>query len=243
MGYLSLAEKVVILYKIKSPIAYTEKVMSTSLQKSKISTTQHRNPKFEPNTPSFKVFVGGLPHDVTKDEIFSYFSTLGKVVKVDLPKKVKTGKLKGFAFVFFSSPCETERVLWNPNHVIKGKIVTVRRGLEDLSAQEMTKDLQNRKLYVSGLPQTSQITEGMVEGFFSRFGPVDRVLMAVDPQTKKIRGFCYVIMKNPQDYQMLLDSEHCLSFFGHRLAISPAKTSLEVIEQRRLYRNRPWMKS
>ena len=93
-----------------------------------------------------------------------------------------------------------ERVLKNPYHVIKGKVVTIRMGLEDDRAQNMTKDLQSRKLYVSGLPQTNQITEEMVHTFFSRFGPVDRVLMTVDPKTKKIRGFCYVVMKNQEDY-------------------------------------------
>lgn len=73
----------------------------------------------------------------------------------------------------------------------------------------------------------------MVEAFFSRFGPVDRVLMTVDPQTKKIRGFCFVVMKKVEDYQMLLDSEDCFSFFGHKLVLSSAKTSQEIISQRK----------
>lgn len=65
--------------------------MLTTMPKSKISSSLQHKSNTQYSMSSFKVFVGGLPHNVTKDEIFSYFSTFGKVVNVDLPKKVKTG--------------------------------------------------------------------------------------------------------------------------------------------------------
>ena len=105
--------------------------------------------------PLFKVFVGGLPHNIGKDEIIIYFSRFGDILKVDLPKYGKSRKLKGFGFVFFSSPCEIENVLEHGDHQIQGKRVTVRRGLEDETAQKMTKDNQYKKLYVSGFPKTN----------------------------------------------------------------------------------------
>jgi hypothetical protein len=47
----------------------------------------------------------------------------------------------------------------------------------------------------------------MIQKFFERFGPVDRVLMAVDSKLKKFRGFCYIIMKTKQDFENILRME------------------------------------
>jgi RNA recognition motif-containing protein len=80
--------------------------MSANMQQSKIRSTNYSNPPFESSTPSYKVFVGGLPHNATKDAIFSYFCKFAEVINIDLPKNPKTQKLKGFGFVFFSSPSE-----------------------------------------------------------------------------------------------------------------------------------------
>lgn len=106
-------------------------------------------------------------------------------------------------------------------------------GLEEGRAQEMTRNLQNKKLYVSGFPKTNQVTEDMIKTYFSRFGPVDRVLMAMDPKTNSFRGFCYVIMINDSDYDMLVQSQDSFSFFGHSLSVSSAKTSSEIFSQRK----------
>jgi len=64
--------------------------MSATMPKSKISSNQVHKPNTQFSSPSFKVFVGGLPHNVTKDEIFIYFCAFGKVVSIDLPQKAKT---------------------------------------------------------------------------------------------------------------------------------------------------------
>jgi RNA recognition motif-containing protein len=115
--------------------------MSTKIPTSVQKTIQHTNQNFKSDFASFKVFVGGLPHNITKSELFSYFCAFGNVINIDLPMNAKTGKLKGFGFVFFSSPSEMEYALQHESHILKGKKITMRRGLEEDSAQLMTKDL------------------------------------------------------------------------------------------------------
>lgn len=106
--------------------------------------------------------------------------------------------------------------------------MAIRRAMESNKAHNVTKDLQNKKLYVSNFPKSNQITEEMVQECFQRFGPVDRVLMAFDSQQKKFRGFCYVIMKNQQDFYRILSIQEPVYFFGYKLSIQCSKTVEEV---------------
>lgn len=47
------------------------------------------------------VYVGHLPHGFFEDEIKSYFTQFGKVVKVRLSRSKKTGNHRGYGFVEF----------------------------------------------------------------------------------------------------------------------------------------------
>lgn len=143
-----------------------------------------------------KIFVGGIPHNISEEKLYKYFSKFGEVTRVDLPRNAKTGALRGFSFVHFSKSESVDRVFQVKVHKLRGKKMAIRRAMESNKAHNVTKDLQNKKLYVSNFPKSNQITEEMVQECFQRFGPVDRVLMAFDSQQKKFRGFCYVIMKN-----------------------------------------------
>ena len=78
------------------------------------------------------------------------------------------------------------------------------------------------------------MTEEIVRAFFARFGPVDRVLMALDAKTGLFRGFCYVIMRNQQDFDSLLSSGDKLTFFGHQLCLTSAMTTEQITTQRKL---------
>lgn len=48
-----------------------------------------------------KVFIGGLPHSCTDDEIKDYFNKFGDITEVDIKYDRTTGKPRGFAFVEF----------------------------------------------------------------------------------------------------------------------------------------------
>lgn len=87
-----------------------------------------------------------------------------------------------------------EAALEQDEHLIKGKAVTLRKGLLEEKAKNMTRNLQEKKLFVTGLPKSNQITKEIVKSLFERFGPVERVLMSYEPRTEAFRGFCYVIM-------------------------------------------------
>jgi len=170
-----------------------------------IAQDQCPSPRTEFSSPtSQKIFVGGIPHDITLEELSDYFSEFGSVKQIDMPRNAKNGKLRGFSFVHFLSSEAVEKVFKKKNHSLKGKSMAIRRAMESNDASNWTKNLQNKKLYVSNLPKSNQITEKMIKRFFERFGPVDRVLMVIDSQRKQFRGFCYVVMKNQSDFDYIL---------------------------------------
>lgn len=116
----------------------------------------------QPVVSSSSIFVGGIPHNITVSALESYFSQFGTVAKIDLPRHFSSGKLRGFCFVHFQSESQAESVLKGSPHVLNGKKMAVRRAVEQKEASDLTKTLQHKKLYVSNLPASSQITEELV---------------------------------------------------------------------------------
>jgi hypothetical protein len=52
--------------------------------------------------------------------------------------------------------------------------------------------------------------------------------MVFEGQKRLFRGFCYVIMKNQNDFDHILEMEEKIHLFGHELAIFNSKTIQEV---------------
>ena len=52
---------------------------------------------------------GGLPGDVTEDDVAGIFGGVGEVLGVRLNRRRKTGERKGFAFVRFHDQLTAER--------------------------------------------------------------------------------------------------------------------------------------
>ncbi|KAF1331491.1 Heterogeneous nuclear ribonucleoprotein, partial [Globisporangium splendens] len=76
-----------------------------------------------------KIFVGGL-HYETKDVDFKkYFAQYGKVVSAEVMFNRETNKSRGFGFVIFEVESSVDLVLQEPNHVIDGKSVEVKRAV------------------------------------------------------------------------------------------------------------------
>ncbi|HAZ07427.1 MAG TPA: RNA-binding protein [Elusimicrobia bacterium] len=55
-----------------------------------------------------KMFVGGLPYDVTESRLTAMFAVHGKVVSAKVIMDRETGRSKGFGFVEMSTDAEAE---------------------------------------------------------------------------------------------------------------------------------------
>ncbi|XP_055630134.1 RNA-binding protein squid-like [Toxorhynchites rutilus septentrionalis] len=75
----------------------------------------------------WKIFVGGLPPEVSSDDIRIYFAQFGNVVDVVIPYDVERKQHNNFCFVEYDSELGTNEALKEPKRTIRGKEVNVRR--------------------------------------------------------------------------------------------------------------------
>lgn len=173
------------------------------------------------------LFVGGLSLEASAKDIGSHFEHFGAIVRVDLPL-TKGGQRKGFGFVHFEDEKAIQAAMAYKSHEIKGKRVAVRKGLDNSEASAVTKEMQERKVYASGFPQNT--TEESVFSFFSSFGKVSRILSPKGGIGQ--RGFCYIIMKEIQDFHYLCNTG-CATFMNSRITLNPAEIKSKVKEAKK----------
>ncbi|KAM7516424.1 hypothetical protein LguiA_006007 [Lonicera macranthoides] len=82
-----------------------------------------------------KIFVGGLPHNLTDGELKSYFDSFGTVVDAVVIHDKEYNKPRGFGFVTFDSEEAVESVLKRSFHKLNNRRVEVKRAVpkEDMS--------------------------------------------------------------------------------------------------------------
>lgn len=74
-----------------------------------------------------KVFVGGLPPDISIPELKQYFEVFGKVTEVLLMHDRNTKRLRGFGFITFESDAAGKHVCETGFHKLKGKNVECKK--------------------------------------------------------------------------------------------------------------------
>ena len=92
-----------------------------------------KNPKLKKKTENFlknskKLFLGGIPCQVKKNEIYNYFSKFGKIIDLCLPLKDKKKFInKGYGFVTFQNSTSVENVVKNfKKHFLRGKWIEIK---------------------------------------------------------------------------------------------------------------------
>lgn len=107
------------------------------------------------NQPFHKVFVGGLPPDITSQEIKEYFEAYGKVTEVLLMHDKNTKRLRGFSFVTFESETAGKTVCDAGFHKLKGKNVECKR------AQPKEVMMLQGKMNLASFPFTRNYQNGL----------------------------------------------------------------------------------
>ncbi|GLT77705.1 hypothetical protein SLA2020_492670 [Shorea laevis] len=76
-----------------------------------------------------KIFVGGLPPNLTEDGFRQYFEAYGHVTDVVIMYDQNTQRPRGFGFISFDTEDAVDRVLHKTFHDLNGKQVEVKRAL------------------------------------------------------------------------------------------------------------------
>ena len=99
-----------------------------------MSVYHHRTPcvsmaaKEEPKT-QWKIFVGGLNLQTTKDSFRKYFSEFGELVDSMVMVDPHTKKSRGFGFLEFASRAQVDACQAARPHIVDGKVVETKRAV------------------------------------------------------------------------------------------------------------------
>lgn len=207
-----------------------EKSNSAKEQQSKNSISSNGEDTPLPQKSS-KIFVGGLPQDITNQELAGLLDQFGILTSIHLPTHKKKKKIKGYAIVGFKNPESVELAIRHLNGAkIRGKAIAVKVALSSDEASRMTKEMQKRKLFVKNLPLVTNEQE--IGHFFGQFGKVDKVQMAYSNENKQFKGIAYITMSRVSEIERILGIGSSFDFKGKLIVIERSKAIGKIFEER-----------
>uniref|UniRef100_A0A0E0IDP1 RRM domain-containing protein n=1 Tax=Oryza nivara TaxID=4536 RepID=A0A0E0IDP1_ORYNI len=165
-----------------------------------------------------KIFVGGLPRDTTEADFVKHFGQYGEIVDSVIMRDKHTSQPRGFGFITYSNPAVVDRVM-DDIHEFNGKQVEIKRTIPKDSVQ--SKDFKTKKIFVGGLPQA--LTEDDFKHFFQKYGPVVDHQIMRDHQTKRSRGFGFIVFSSDQVVDDLLANGNMIDLAGAKVEIKKAE--------------------
>ncbi len=170
-----------------------------------------------------KLFVGGLNYLSLRDDIKSYFESFGKVQSCSLLTDKITGKSRGFAFVSIKDPQNIlAKKILSRKHEINGKIVDVKKAVEDKKREEMMDT--SKKIFVGAL-EPSVTGNDLIE-FFSKYGKVKEASVLFDNNRNASRGFGFVSFEDKETVDKLVQ-ENKYYIKGRKIDVKKAQPKSE----------------
>jgi len=76
-----------------------------------------------------KVFIGGIPADLTEEELRQHFETYGKVEEIEWPVDKVTKQHRNFAFIIFDDEAAADAAANLPKHTIRERECDVKKAV------------------------------------------------------------------------------------------------------------------
>lgn len=70
----------------------------------------NKEPTIETTNPEKCVFVSGIPYTTTEEELRQFFEKCGEIKQIKLPRYQDSGKLRGYAHVYFNKRRSVKKV-------------------------------------------------------------------------------------------------------------------------------------
>ena len=166
------------------------------------------------NSWHLKIFIGGIPANTTREELFDHFKQYGVILDLVIIKDKQTHNPRGFGFVTYQDEDSFENAL-KDKHFFHGKEIELKRALpRDQNPKELLKKSQeSRKLFVGGLPKNLQLEE--FTDYFEKYGEIEDIAIIGDKLTKEPRGFGFVTYVNIESVYTVL-REYQTHYFGDK---------------------------
>lgn len=171
------------------------------------------------SSQDFEIFIGGLASNASNQELMSYFSQFGKIqdCKVQVWKNNPT-KCRGFALLSAGDHAAYNLILATA-HKFNGRPIECKKLIKDKNElNSYSKDLTDRKLFVSGLAKS--VTDVDLKNFFSQFGPVEIAYIIKHHKDNKSKGFGFISFVTKAGRDLALSSGPELEINGKKVVCS-----------------------
>ena len=170
---------------------------------------------------TIKLFVGGLPPTVTKEELEHVFCEFGPSLKIDLQLKEGSSLNQGYAFLLVTDPSIADRI-------VESEFEVRHRRLQVQFSKKIPKkqNVAPLRLYCRGIPP--EVSDHELTRFFNEFADC-RAAYCIKNSHGKKKGYGFIELFEKESAQALLD----IKTFKLR------DTHLVVEEFSRLIRTKP----
>ena len=137
-----------------------EEQLGDSLADEEIPQHPNKVNKSSKQNDPFKVYVGNIPYKCNENDLFEVFGKFGDIVDVVIPRK--SGRSRGFAFIFFRFPENGERAIKEMSkQELMGRRIRVQRARKPKKLKKKKKneetlpDDEERKITAKKKPKKS----------------------------------------------------------------------------------------
>jgi len=136
-------------------------------------------------TSNTKLFIGGIPKDVSDEEYKVYFGSFGGITDCILMRDAnRVGR--GFGFVTYEKQSAYDSVL-QAQLFLRGKKLQAKRAIPPTEVMENQSLV---KIFVGGLAR--DLDKSQLESTFSQYGAVEDCIIMKDGVTGESRGFGFI---------------------------------------------------
>ncbi|KAI6189233.1 RNA recognition motif domain and Nucleotide-binding, alpha-beta plait domain-containing protein [Aphelenchoides besseyi] len=179
-----------------------------------------------------KLFIGGLNHETTDDQLKEYYSQWGNVVDCIVIRDPATKHSRGFGFVTYATIKMAEQAMDARPHTINGKVVDPKRAIPREHMLPLTPNnpphfLETEpaagcKLTLSGIHWDYHTVDGFRQ-YFEKFGEVEQVEIVGHP-----RGYGFIVFEERASAERCLQAGKQHSVNGKKVEVKECASATEL---------------
>lgn len=171
-----------------------------------------------------KLFVRNLSWNVSEDDLFEVFGSVGDVVSVKIPLRREDNKPRGFAFIEMGSAELAQSAI----NQLNGSYLDDRELSVDFSDEERSSGRsyqnsapKNSKLFIRNI--SNSVSEYDLENLFNQSGNVVSVKIPVDRDTGYQRPFGFVEMNSVSEAENAINELNNTEIGGQAITVAYQK--------------------
>lgn len=195
------------------------------------------------------IFVSAIHPRIEEEDLFEFFSLVGRVEDIQLIRDQRTGKSKGLAYVEFSTVEDAQK-----SQVLNGQLLggypiqvqmpkTAASNSSSSSKQKEEKKapppelIDGIRIYVGSL--NFAVNENDLRPIFEAFGPIVSMEIHRDSMTGQSKGFGFIFYRNKADGETAMAALDGYEVAGRKIKVGYATPLNDPSKQKQLAAGQP----